>query len=66
MGKNPYLTITRERRDPNMKKIQSTVGQHPEISFLCGCNRFLFEIGGGVLNKYNISSFYGLFKLFKI
>ena len=41
------------------EKIQNTVGQHPENSILCGCNRFFFKLEGGVLNKYNNWAFYG-------
>ena len=38
-------------------KIQITVVQHPEISILCGCNRFFLKMEWGVLKKKNSWSF---------
>ena len=46
LAKKPYLT-TYQGEGPQYEKIQNTVGQRPEISILCGCNRFFLEIGGG-------------------
>ena len=62
LAKYPTGGLTRGRGHPNMKKIQNSEGVHPEISILCGCNRFFWKSEGGVLNKYKIGSLYGLVK----
>ena len=40
IGKNHKMTTNRGGGGGNMRKIQNSVGQHPEISILCGNNGY--------------------------